>query len=149
MRTWVPGIVVILLAVSAQAGENGLVTRLSAHSVAETIDRLETVVTSKGMTVFARIDHAEAAKQAGLSMRPAQLLIFGSPKGGTPMMNAAPTAGIDLPLKALAWEDGDGKVWLTYNTASFLRERHDIGGADERIGNLEKGLEAMTKAARE
>jgi uncharacterized protein (DUF302 family) len=149
MRRLVPGIVVILFAASAHGGGNGLVTLQSAHSVAGTIDRLERVVKSKGMTVFARIDHAEAAKQAGLSMRPAQLLIFGSPKGGTPLMNAAPTVAIDLPLKALAWEDGDGKVWLTYNSAAYLRERHDIRGADELLGKLENGLEAIMKGARE
>jgi len=149
MRKLVPGIVAILFTVSSHAGGNGLVTRPSGHSVAGTIDRLETVVKSKGMTVFARIDHAAAAKQAGVSMRPSQLLIFGNPKGGTPLMNAAPTVAIDLPLKALAWEDDDGKVWLTYNSAAYLRERHDIRGVDEPLGNLEKGLDAMTKKALE
>lgn len=149
MRRLVPGIVAILFAVSAHAGGNGLVTRQSGRSVDGTIGRLETLVKSKGMTVFARIDHAAEAKRAGLSMRPAQLLIFGNPKGGTPLMNAAPTVAVDLPLKALAWEDGDGKVWLTYNSAAYLRERHDIRGAEELLGNLETGLDAMTKAALE
>lgn len=149
MKRLVPGIVAVLFAVSAHAGGNGLVTRPSGYSVAGTIDRLETVVKSKGMTVFARIDHAAAAKEAGLSMRPAQLLIFGNPRGGTPLMNAAPTIGIDLPLKALAWEDAEGKVWLTYNAASYLRERHDVRGADEPLGKLEKGLDAMANKALE
>lgn len=97
--------------------------------------------------MFARIDHAAEAKRAGLSMRPAQLLIFGNPKGGTPLMNASPTAAIDLPLKALAWEDAGGKVWLTVNSAAYLRERHDIRGADALLEKLEKGVEAMTKKA--
>jgi len=149
MKRLLPGIVALLFAVSAHAGGSGLVTLPSGYPVAVTIDRLESVVKSRGMTVFARIDHAEVARQAGLSMRPAQLLIFGNPKGGTPLMNAAPTVAIDLPLKALAWEDGNGKVWLTYNSAAFLRERHDIRGADELLGKLENGLDAMTKKALE
>ncbi len=147
MRKRIPGIVAILIAVSVHAGEPGLATRPSRHTVAETIDHLEAVVRSKGMTVFARIDHAEAARKAGLSMPPATLLIFGNPKGGTPLMKASPTTAIDLPLKALAWEDAEGKVWLTYNRADYLKERHDIRGSDELLETLEKGLDAMTKRA--
>ena len=90
--------------------ENGLITLPSSHGAKETIDRLEAEVEAKGMTVFARIDHAAGAKTAGLALRPTEVLIFGNAKGGTPLMQAAQTIGIDLPLKALAWEDADGKV---------------------------------------
>src|SRR5215510_7573852 len=109
----------------AQAGGT-VVTKPSKYSVSETIDRIEKAVTAKGMKLFARIDHGGEAKQAGLEMRPTVLLIFGNPKGGTALMVARPTAAIDLPMKALAWEDQDGKVWLTYNSPELLHERHGV-----------------------
>jgi uncharacterized protein (DUF302 family) len=96
----------------------------SPYSVAQTLDRLESLAPTRGLTVFARIDHAGEAAKIGLAMRPMQLLIFGNPTAGTPLLVAAPTIGIDLPAKALAWEDADGKVWLSYNTAAYLQERH-------------------------
>ncbi|HXX76639.1 MAG TPA: DUF302 domain-containing protein [Nitrospiraceae bacterium] len=114
-----------LPAVSAQAGEM-LVTKPSHYSVPETIDRIEKAVTAKGMRIFARIDHGGEAKKVGLEMKPTELLIFGNPKGGTPLMVAKPTAAIDLPMKALAWEDKDGNVWLTYNSPELLRQRHGV-----------------------
>ncbi len=98
----------------------------SRHGVAETIDRIEAAVKAQGMTVFARVDHAGEAARVGLTMPPTQVLIFGNPRGGTPIMVARPTSAIDLPLKALAWEDADGKVWLTYNTVDLLVERHGV-----------------------
>jgi uncharacterized protein (DUF302 family) len=105
---------------------NGLVHLSSAHSVSETLARLELIVRSKGLTILAKIDHSGDAAKAGLEMRPTQLLIFGNPRSGTPLMVASPTAAIDLPLKALAWQDEDGKVWLTYNSPEYLTERHAI-----------------------
>jgi len=114
-----------LSAVIAQAGET-VVTKPSHYSVPETIDRIEKAVTAKGMRIFARIDHGGEAKKVGLEMKPTELLIFGNPKGGTPLMVAKPTAAIDLPMKALAWEDKDGKVWLTYNSPELLHERHGV-----------------------
>lgn len=98
----------------------------SRHGVAETIDRIEAAVKAQGMTVFARVDQAGEAARVGLTMPPTQVLIFGNPRGGTPIMVARPTSAIDLPLKALAWEDADGKVWLTYNTVDLLVERHGV-----------------------
>jgi uncharacterized protein (DUF302 family) len=103
---------------------NGLITIASAHSAKETIDRFETDVKSKGMTIFARIDHSAGAKSAGLSLRPTELLIFGNAKAGTPLMQSHQTLGIDLPLKVLAWEDASGKVWLSYNDPAWLAARH-------------------------
>ena len=114
-----------LLAVTAQADSN-LRTKLSNYSVSETLDRIEQAVTAKGMQIFARIDHGGEAQKVGLTMKPTQLLIFGNPKGGTALMVARPTAAIDLPMKALAWEDGDGKVWLTYNSPELFQERHNV-----------------------
>lgn len=109
----------------AHAGDN-LITKPSKYSVTETIGRIEQAVTAKGMKIFARINHAGEAKKAGLEMKPAELLIFGNPKGGTALMVAKPTAAIDLPMKALAWEDKDGKVWLTYNAPELLQDRHGV-----------------------
>ena len=106
--------------------ENGLVTIASTHPVKATIDRLEADAKSKGLTIFARIDHAAGASAVGLPLRPTELLIFGNAKGGTPLMQAAQTIGIDLPLKALAWEDAAGKVWLSYNDPAWLAVRHGI-----------------------
>lgn len=103
-----------------------VVTKPSKYSVHETINRIENAVTEKGMKIFARIDHGGEAKKVGLAMRPTELLIFGNPKGGTALMVAKPTAAIDLPMKALAWEDEDGKVWLTYNSPELLHERHAL-----------------------
>jgi uncharacterized protein (DUF302 family) len=106
--------------------DNGIIHLRSPYSVPETVKRLETLLRAKNITVFAIIDHSGEAGKAGLTMRPTQLVIFGSPKGGTPVMVASPTVAIDLPLKALAWEDADGKVWLSYNSPDYLKQRHDI-----------------------
>jgi uncharacterized protein (DUF302 family) len=132
--------------------ENGLTTLPSVHGAKETMDRLEAEVKSKGMTVFARIDHAADAKAAGLALRPTEVLIFGNAKGGTPLMQALQTTGIDLPLKALVWEDPGGKAWLSYNELAWIAQRH--GGAaqvseqvSEVTGRLAGALAALAKAA--
>ena len=105
---------------------NGLLHVASPHSVPETLNKLESVLQSHGLTVFARVNHSGEAQKVGLTMRPTQLLIFGSPKAGTPLMVARPSIAIDLPLKALAWEDAGGKVWLSYNSPQYLKERHGL-----------------------
>jgi len=104
----------------------GLLTRPSNHSVAETLDRLEAELRAKGIAVFARIDHSDEATKAGLSLRPTQVLVFGNPRGGTPVMQAVQTAAIELPLKALAWEDAAGKVWLSTDNPELLRRRFGV-----------------------
>jgi len=104
----------------------GIVRKPSSRSVAETLDRLETILKARGIQVFARIDHAGEAARVGLSMPPTQVLIFGNPRAGTPVMLAAPTAAIDLPLKVLAWQDAVGKVWLGYTDPSDLAHRHGL-----------------------
>lgn len=109
--------------------DNGMAHLPSRYSVPETLRRLEAALQARGVTVFARVDHSGEAEKVGLKMNPTQLLIFGSPKAGTPLMVASPTLAIDLPLKALAWQDAEGKVWLSYNTPEFLKQRHNIPDA--------------------
>ncbi|HUD63216.1 MAG TPA: DUF302 domain-containing protein [Candidatus Sulfotelmatobacter sp.] len=104
----------------------GLVLVRSRHSVDETVQRLQAALIGKGMQVFAVIDHSGEAEKVGLKMRPTKLLIFGSPKGGTPLMVAAPSLAIDLPMKALVAEDAEGKIWVTYNSPEYFEERHGV-----------------------
>jgi len=108
------------------ANENGLVHVASSRSVPETLKKLQTMIEARGLKIFALVDHSGEAEKAGLNMRPTQLLIFGSPKAGTSLMIAAPTLAIDLPLKALIWEDDKGKVWVSYNSGDYLQQRHGI-----------------------
>jgi uncharacterized protein (DUF302 family) len=104
----------------------GLIDIPSNHSVDETVEKLKGIFQAKGITLFALVDHSGEASKAGMKMRPTKLFIFGNPKGGTPVMLAAPSSAIDLPLKILVWEDAQGKVWITYNSPSYLQERHNI-----------------------
>jgi uncharacterized protein (DUF302 family) len=106
--------------------DNGLIHLSSRHTVLETLKRLEAIVQTKGLTIVARIDHSGGAAKVGLKMQPTKLLIFGNPRSGTPVMIASPSVAIDLPLKALVWQDDAGNVWLSYNSADYLKERHAI-----------------------
>jgi uncharacterized protein (DUF302 family) len=108
-------------------GAEGLTTLPSSHGPKETMDRLEAEVKAKGLGVFARVDHAKGAADVGLTLRPTELLIFGNARGGTPLMQANQTIGIDLPLKALVWQDAAGTTWLSYNDPSWLAKRHGLG----------------------
>jgi len=123
--------------------ENGMVHVPSKYSVEETCQRLESLVKSRGLTVFALIDFSGDAAKVGLRMRTTQLLIFGNPKSGTPLMIASPSIALDLPLKALAWEDAQGKVWLSYNAAEYLKERHRL--RDELLQNI-SGVGALIES---
>jgi uncharacterized protein (DUF302 family) len=125
----------------------GLTTIKSSHAPRETMNRLETAVTAKGLTVFARIDHAEGASAVGLSLRPTEVLIFGNAKGGTPLMQAVQTVGIDLPLKALVWQDAAGDTWLSWNDPAWLAARHGVSGAEAVAGKLTAVLEDVAKTA--
>ena len=113
-------------AASNLAKKNGIVTIPSNYSVDETVERIRNILQSKGITLFALIDHSGEAERVGMKMPPTKLLIFGSPKAGTPLMLAAPSVAIDLPLKILVWEDEKGKVWLSYNSPEYLEDRHDL-----------------------
>lgn len=106
----------------------------SAHSVPETVERIEALLKERGLTIFCRVDHSGEAEKAGLKMQPTQLILFGSPKGGTPVMVASPTIAIDLPLKALVWEDAGGKVWVSYNSPEYLQKRHNV--PNELVKNI-------------
>jgi len=108
------------------AEDNGIVSKPSNHSVDQTVENLKNILQSKGITIFAVIDHSGEAEKVGMKMPPTKLLIFGSPKAGTPLMLAAPSIAIDLPLKILVWEDGQGKVWLSYNSPEYIMKRHGV-----------------------
>jgi len=128
----------------ATAQENGLIRVSSRYSVEETVQRLQSTFAAIGLQVFALIDHSGEAAKVGLKMRPTKVLIFGSPRGGTPLMIAAPSLAIDLPMKALVAEDESGKVWLTYNDPEYLKERHGVPG--DLIKNLAGAGALMEKA---
>jgi len=110
----------------ALATNKGIIDKLSNHSVEQTVERLKTILQSKGVTLFALVDHSGEAAKVGMNMRPTKLLIFGSPKGGTPLMLAAPSVAIDLPLKMLVWEDDHGQAWVSYNSPEYLKDRHEF-----------------------
>lgn len=131
----------------AQAADNGLITMKSPHSVSETLDRFEKAVKSKGMTVFARVDHTKGAAKVDLELRPTEVLIFGNPKIGTLLMQSNQTAGIDLPLKLLAWQDADGQVWIAYNDPGYLVQRHTISDRDPVVAKMRKALGNFTAMA--
>lgn len=124
--------------------DSGIITLASPYTVEETIDRLENLLRSKGAAIFARIDQKAEAVKAGLNMNPLELLLFGNPKAGTPLMQAEPLSGLDLPLKAIAWQDDEQKIWLSYNSFSYLQER--FGLSDELIKPLSV-VEGLLKAA--
>jgi uncharacterized protein (DUF302 family) len=124
--------------------EIGLIHISSLHTVPETLQRVESILRAKNLTIFARIDHSGEAEKVGLAMRPTQLIIFGSPKAGTPMMIASPTLAIDLPLKALVWQDAEEKVWVSYNDPNYLKRRHNI--SDELLKNI-SGVGALLETA--
>ena len=113
---------------------NGVINKLSNHSVDQIVERLKQIMAANGATLFAVVDHSGEAEKVGLKMLPTKLLIFGNPKAGTPIMLATPSVALDLPLKILVWEDTQGKVWTSYNSAEYVRERHDL--SPEFLPNL-------------
>jgi len=128
--------------------ENGLITVASEFSVAETINRLKTIVEAAGFTVFARIDHAANAAPIGMELRPTQVLIFGNPKGGTLLMQDKQTTGLDLPLRVLAWEDANGRVWINYDDPAWIANRHELGPrSDATVKAMATGLAALVGKA--
>lgn len=138
---------VLLLIATPVFSDGGIISVKSTHSVEETADRLETVLKSKGMNVVARIKHSEAAMKVGMTLRPTELLIFGNPKVGTPLMQCAQSVALDLPQKALIWEDESGLVWISYNDPQYLAERHNIEGCDEVLAKVKAALSNFANAA--
>ncbi len=126
---------------------DGLIIKPSAYSVPETLDRLEQILLKKGLTVFTRVNHTKGAKKVGLTMTETELLIFGNPKTGTLLMQSSPTTAIDLPLKAMAWKDADGKVWLAYNTPFYIAKRHGIKDRDNILKKISGALDKFTDYA--
>ena len=118
----------------APNADTGIVNIASKHSVDQTVEKLEEILKAKGVKLFALVDHSGEAAKAGMQMRPTKLLIFGNPKGGTPLMIASPSIAIDLPLKILVWEDGNGKVWVSYNSLAYLQARHHL--PQELVANI-------------
>jgi len=132
---------------SGAIADNGLVQVKSAHDVATTADRLETALQAKGMKIFARINHAAGAATVGKQLPPTELVIFGNPKVGAPLMQCARSTGIDLPQKALIWQDEQGNTWFSYNDPQYLKSRHKIEGCDPVLGKVSKALGNFAAAA--
>lgn len=137
---------ILLFAIPVMAAD-GMVNVPSDFNVSETADRLENVLTQKGMTVFNRIKHSEGAARVGIELRDTELIVFGNPKVGSPLMKCQQTVAIDLPQKALIWKDENSKVWISYNNPSYLVKRHDLAGCDQVLAKVTKALSGMTKAA--
>src|SRR6267143_481705 len=127
----------------------GLTSIRSSFGPKETMDRLQAEIRAQGMTVFTRIDHAAGAAEVGLTLAPTELIIFGNARGGTPLMQSVQTVGIDLPLKALVWEDASGTTWLSYNEPSWIEQRHNIPDAEVTLSRMTAALSAMSKKATE
>lgn len=142
-----PIFILLLLSSSLVFAQNGLITLKSMHSVSVTADRLEAGLKEKGMTVFIRIDHSTGASKVGKVLRPTEVVIFGNPKVGTPLIQCSQSVAIDLPQKALIWQDEDGQVWFSYNDPRYLVDRHKLVGCDAPLEKLTKALGLFAKIA--
>ena len=140
-------LILIFFPSSSAIADNGLISMKSSYDVRVTADRLEKTLIMNGMTVFTRINHAEGAQKVGKKLRPTELIIFGNPKVGTPLMQCGQSVAIDLPQKALIWEDESGQVWLSYNDPKYLAKRHGIKGCDEVIKKIENALGNFAQTA--
>lgn len=147
MKKTVVAIMLLVASVSAYAADNGLISKKSKYSVSETLDRLEKVLKEKGITIALRWSHSERAEKVGIPLRPTELLLFGNPKLGSNFFTSNQTAGIDLPMKALAYEDENGQVWLTYNDPKYIADRHGIHDRDEVVAKMTKALDNFSSAA--
>ena len=147
MRQLLLTLVSLFFFVSLASAADGLISIKSSHDVQRTADRLENTLREKGMTVFIRINHAEGAQKVGKKLRPTELVVFGNPKVGTPLMQCSQSVAIDLPQKALIWEDEAGHVWLSYNDPRYLAKRHGITECLNVIKKIEKALSNFAHAA--
>ncbi|MBU0944226.1 MAG: DUF302 domain-containing protein [Bacteroidetes bacterium] len=147
MRTLILSIISMFLFSSMAVADNGLVSVKSSHPVKETADRLENILQKKGMTLFTRINHSAGAEKVGKELRPTELIIFGNPKVGAPLMQCSQTMAIDLPQKALIWEDETGQVWFSYNEPEYLAKRHNTQGCLEVIKKVQNVLANFASAA--
>lgn len=142
-------LLILLIAIpgAAVAAADGVINLQSAFSVTETADRMESILKKKGMTIFNRIKHSEGAAKVGIKLRDTQLIIFGNPKAGSPLMKCQQSVALDLPQKALIWEGDKKNVWISYNDPRYLQKRHNLTGCDEVLSKIEKALAGITKAA--
>jgi uncharacterized protein (DUF302 family) len=147
MRTIILAFIFVLVSALSVSAEPGLINVKSSHDVKNTADRLENILKEKGMNVFLRINHTEGARKVGKELRPTELLIFGNPKVGTPLMQCSQTVAIDLPQKALIWQDESGQVWLTYNDPRYLATRHEIDGCKAVLDKIKNALKNFAQAA--
>lgn len=138
---------VVLMPTGLAAAENGMISKKSHYSVKETLDKLENVLHKKGITIVTRWSHDAGAKKVDIPLRPTELLIFGNPKLGSHFFTSNQTAGIDLPMKALAWKDNKGQVWLTYNDPAYIANRHGINDREETVKKMTGALNKLTNAA--
>ena len=145
-KTILAALSILLIAMPVVAAD-GVVNVTSGFNVKETADRMESVLHEKGMTIFKRIKHSEGAGKVGIELRETELIIFGNPKVGSPLMKCQQSVAIDLPQKALIWEDDKAKVWISYNDPGYLAKRHNISGCEEVISKIEKALAGIAKAA--
>ena len=139
-------LLILSIAIPAKAAD-GIISIQSSSNVKETADRMESILKEKGMTVFNRIKHSEGASKVGIELPDTELIIFGNPKVGSPLMKCQQSVAIDLPQKALIWEDDNAKVWISYNDPSYLEKRHNIVGCKEVISKIEKALAGISKSA--
>ena len=147
MRTPIIALLIVVVFSLPLSADSGLIHVKSSHDVKNTAQRLETVLKEKGMTVFLRINHSEGARKVGKKLRPTELVIFGNPKVGAPLMQCSQTVAIDLPQKALIWQDESGQVWLTYNDPQHLAMRHKIDGCKAVLSKVQNALKNFAKAA--
>ena len=140
-------LLVLLPLTFAVNAADGVINVKSKHSVAATADKLETILKSKGMTIFNRVKHSDAAQSVGIEIAPTELIIFGNPKVGSPLMKCAPTVALDLPQKALIWQDLSKRVWITYNDPAYLKQRHNIEDCDKVLAKVTGALAKLTGAA--
>jgi len=147
MRTILLALTSLTLFCSLSIADDGLVNVQSAYDVDTTADRLEQALQAKGMTIFARIDHAKSAQQVEMDLRPTELVIFGNPKVGTLLMQGSQSVAIDLPQKALIWQDESGQVWLSYNDPQYLVDRHGIEDSEEAVTKISQALRNVSQAA--
>ena len=139
--------IVLVFSTALAQADDGMVKKLSARGVQTTMDSLENLIRNKGLTVFARIDHAAGAAKVGEEMLPTQLLVFGNPAIGTKLISSQRTVGIDLPIKVLIWEEADGRVWIAYNDPAYLAERHGIEDRDEALQRMAGAVKGLVSAA--
>lgn len=140
-------ILLVVFSVITVEAADGVITVPSVFTVNETANRMENVLKEKGMTIFNRINHSEGAGKVGIELRDTELIIFGNPKVGSPLMKCQQSVALDLPQKALIWQDDKDKVWISYNDPRYLEKRHNIIGCDEVIAKIEKALSGIAKAA--